>query len=366
MNMFFRYMLITASLMHSACAWQQTIVFPGEEWIINDPEDQGVDTVKFQEALDYLESHSLHNGNRELVVIRNGYMIHAGEHIDSVHNIWSCSKTFTSTVLGLLIEDGVVGLDDLAYIYEPLLKEKYSGVSFRHFTTMTSGYGAVGESRWGDADYADWSWTPYEPDTPYFAPGTAYAYWDEAQMMFGRVLTVVLQRTMHDFLSERVTGPIGMGPWRWLPEQTVYGLDVNNGCTDVYVNARQLARWGWLFLNEGNWDGRQLISKDWIKMATTVEVPATVPVADTDRKSTVGPGCYGFNWWVNGLKADGQMKLPGAPEGCYFALGYNHNMCIVIPAWSMVVVRMGEDGHPENRDLIYGKFLQMIGNSIIE
>jgi CubicO group peptidase (beta-lactamase class C family) len=366
MNILFKFMLITASIMLSTCAGQHTKVFPGEEWIINDPEDQGVDPIRFQEALDYLESHSLHNGNREVVIIRNGYLIYAGEQADSVHNIWSCSKTFTSTVLGLLIEDGIIQLDDLAYTYEPLLKEWYAGISFRHFTTMTSGYSAVGESRWGDADYADWSWTPYEPDTPYFSPGTAYAYWDEAQMMFGRVLTIVLQRTMHDFLSERVTEPIGMGPWQWLPEQTVDGLDINNGCTNVYVNARQLARWGWLFLNEGNWDGRQLISKDWIKMATTVQVPSTIPVADTDRKSSIGPGCYGFNWWVNGKKADGQMKLPGAPEGCYFAQGHNHNMCIVIPAWNMVIVRMGEDGHPENRDLIYGKFLKMIGNSIRE
>ncbi len=198
------------------------------------------------------------------------------------------------------------------------------------------------------------------------SPGTAYAYWDEAQMMFGRVLTRVLQQTMHDFLTERITEHIGMGPWRWLPEQTVDGIDINNGCTNVHVNARQLARWGWLFLNEGNWNGKQLISRDWIKMATTVQVPSTIPVADTDRKSTVGPGCYGFNWWVNGRKADGQMKLPGAPEGCYFASGHNNNKCIVIPEWNMVIVRMGEDGHPKNPDLVYGKFLQMMGNAIVD
>ncbi|MCK4854113.1 MAG: beta-lactamase family protein, partial [Bacteroidales bacterium] len=206
-------------MMLSACAQQPAKVFPGEEWTINNPEDQGVDPQRFQEALDYLESHSLHNGNRELVVIRNGYLIHAGDQADSVHNIYSCSKTFTSTVLGLLIDDGVIGLDDLAHTYEPLLKERYSGVSFRHFATMTSGYSGVGENRWERVDYADWSWTPYEPDEPYFSPGTAYAYWDEAQMMFGRVLTRVLQRTMHDFLTERVAEPIGMGTWHWLPEK---------------------------------------------------------------------------------------------------------------------------------------------------
>jgi len=365
-NILFKCLLILASTMLYACTRQPAIVFPLEEWKADSPEGQGVDPQRFQEALDYLGSNSLHNGNRELVVIKNGYLIHAGEQADSVHNIWSCSKTFTSTVLGLLIDDGVIGLDDRAHTYEPLLTEGYAGVSFRHFTTMTSGYSAVGESRWEDADNADWSWTPYEPDEPYFSPGTAYAYWDEAQMMFGRVLTRVLQRTMHDFLTERVTGPIGMGSWYWQPEKSVDGIDINNGCTNVHVNTLQLARWGWLFLNEGNWNGKQLISKDWIKMATTVQVPSSIPVGDTDRKITVGPGCYGFNWWVNGMKADGGMKLPGAPDGCYFASGHNNNKCIVIPDWNMVVVRMGEDGHPDNPDLVYGKFLQMIGNAIIE
>ena len=349
-----------------ACSPQPANVFPGQEWTLSNPKEQGMDPAKFQQALKYLESHSLHNGNRELVVIRNGYLVHAGKNADSVHNIWSCSKIFTSTALGLLIDDGVINLDDLAHEYEPLLKEQYADVSFRHFATMTSGYSASGESRWEDVDYADWSWTPYKPEEPYFPPGTAYAYWDEAQMMFGRVLTRVLQRTMHDFLTERITRPIGMGEWQWHPEKEVDGLQINNGCTNVHVNALQLARWGWLFLNEGNWNRQQLISREWVAMATSVQVPSTIPVADTDRKSTVGPGCYGFNWWVNSRMADGSLKLPGAPEGCYFASGHNNNKCIVIPGWNMVIVRMGEDGHPENRDQVYGRFLQLLGDALLK
>ena len=119
-----------------------------------------------------------------------------------------------------------------------------------------------------------------------------------------------------------------------------------------------------MFLNKGNWDGKQLISKEWIEMATSVQVPASIPVADTDRNDVVGPGCYGFNWWINGRKADGKMKLPGAPEGCYFASGHNNNKCIVIPQWNMVIVRMGEDGHPDDKDVVYGTFLKLIGEAI--
>jgi CubicO group peptidase (beta-lactamase class C family) len=171
---------------------------------------------------------------------------------------------------------------------------------------------------------------------------------------------------MQEFLQERVTDPIGMGEWNWYPEKDLGGIPINNGCTNVIVNAKQFARWGWLFLNMGNWDGNQLISKEWVKMATSVQVPSTLPMGETDRKETVGPGCYGFNWWINGRKANGEMKLPGAPEGCYFASGLNNNKCIVIPQWNMVVVRMGEDGHPDDKDVVYGTFLRMLGESIID
>lgn len=348
------------------CSRQSPVVFPGDEWQQRSPASQGINSEKFQLALDYLESHSLQNGNKELLIIRNGYMIYGGEQIDSVHNIWSCSKTFTSTVLGLLVDDSMVSLDDRAAEYEALLRDFYPNVTLRHFATMTSGYSAKGGSRWETVDYADWSWTVYEPEEPYFAPGTAFAYWDEAQMMFGRVLTNILQKPMQVFLQERITDRIGMGAWHWYSEKDLNGIPINNGCTNVFINAKQFARWGWLFLNKGNWNGEQLLSQKWIEQATSVQVPASIPVGNTDRADTIGPGCYGFNWWVNGQKADGSMKLPGAPRGCYFASGLNNNKCIVIPQWNMVVVRMGEDGHPPDKDRVYGTFLKMIGKAVVK
>jgi len=356
--------LIAVCLPLTAAARAGRNVFPGNQWEQRSPESQGVNPQRLQTALNYLEAQCLAHGIRQVVLVRNGTLIHAGPEADKRHNIWSCSKTFTSTVLGLLVDDGVVSLDDRAAQYEALLNEKYPTVTLRHFTTMTSGYSARGRSRWNPAQYADWSQTVYEPEDPCFAPGSAYAYWDEAQMMFGRVLTQILKKEMRVFLKERITDPIGMGDWSWGPEQELNGIPINNGCTSVHVTPKQLARWGWLFLNEGNWKGRQLISAEWVKMATGVQVPSSIPVADTDRKETVGPGCYGFNWWVNGKRADGTWKLPGAPPGCYFASGFNNNKCIVIPAWNMVVVRMGEDGHPPDKDRVYGTFLKMLGEAI--
>ena len=342
-----------------------SIVFPAGEWLASSPEQQNVSSAKMMEALNFLEASVNYNGIDEVMVIRNGYVIFEGSNTSRTHDVASASKTFTSTVLGLLIDDGTISLNDAAANHESLLSEKYPEVTFRHFTTMTSGYNAVGKNRWDGGLTEDWSLTPYDPDEPFFAPGTEYAYWDEAQMMFGRVLTKILNRTMESYLKEKIANHIGM-PFTWNTEGDLSGLAINNGCTGIRINAKSLARWGWLFLNEGNWAGEQLISKEWVNAATSVQVPSSVPVADTDRANLVGPGCYGYNWWVNGEKADGNFKLPGAPEGMYFASGANNNRCFVIPEWNMVIVRMGTDGNIDNADIVYGQFLEKMEEAILD
>lgn len=346
----------------SACTGRQPdMIFPAESWERDTPANQQIDSQKMLDALDYLKSKSFEDGNEEVMIIRNGRIIYEGDSILKRHNIWSCSKSFTSTVLGLVIEDDLVRLDDHVHQYESLLEEKYPKVTFRHFTTMTSGYNAVGSTRW-NGESEDWSWTPYDPGEPIFEPGTQYAYWDEAMMMKGRVLTRVLGKTMKDYFDEKVGNKIGFGEWKWHNEGEIEGIPINNGCTNVIINATQLARFGHLYLNKGKWKGKQVIPESWVDRATNVQVPVTIPVADTDRKSARGSGAYGFNWWING----GLSAMPDAPAKTYYASGLNHNVCFVIPEWNMVIVRMGVDGNPpEGKYVVWNKFLKRLGKAVV-
>ena len=82
------------------------MAFPKEHWQQRSPESLGVDARQLQTAVDYLERHAGGNGVHELLIIRDGYILHAGDQIDNVHGVWSCTKSFTSTVLGLAIDDG--------------------------------------------------------------------------------------------------------------------------------------------------------------------------------------------------------------------------------------------------------------------
>ena len=116
-------------------------VFPGAKWQVVEPASQGVNAVKLETAIEYLKAHSGRDGVRRLVIVRNGYVIWQGDQTDRVHGIWSCIKSFTSTCLGLLIDDGKCTLDTLAKDYLPAMTETYPKVTLCHFATMTSGYG---------------------------------------------------------------------------------------------------------------------------------------------------------------------------------------------------------------------------------
>lgn len=361
---FHPFLLLPLLLLLSCSSEPQQRPRSGDEEL-NNPEAVLVDEEGLQKALEFLRSKSFADGIEEVVILKDGKLIYEGDSTRKAHNIYSCSKAFTSTILGLLIQDGVVQLDEVCANYEPVLLEQYSTVTFRHFATMTSGYSAVGRSRWNDEN-SDWSWTPYDPDVPHFAPGTHYEYWDEAQMMYGRVLTNILERPLKDFLTERITDPIGLGEWSWGTEQeTAKGIPINNGCTGVKVNAQQLARIGQLYLNVGNWKGQQLLDSTWCKMALQNQVPAEIPVFPGDRASARGSGSYGFNWWVN--SPDGLSRMPDVPLDVAYMSGLNHNVCALIPSWNMVVVRMGDDKNPpEGKYVVWNDFLKLLGEALRE
>ncbi len=335
--------------------------FPAENWQKTSLASSGLDPVKLNDALAYLKSKSAQDGNSQVLIIKDGKIVFEGDSTLKSHTIYSCSKAFTSTVLGLLIDENRVKLDDYAYLYEPSLKEHYPKLTLRHFASMTSGYSADGESRW-NKENSDWSLTPFTPEKPHFEPGTQFEYWDEAQMMFGKVLSNILKTSMKTYISEKLTDPIGMGKWQWETEPNGEGQNINNGCTGVQVNAHQLARFGLLFLHKGQWNGKQVISKKWCEMATSMQVDTNIPLFDGERKSMQGSGSYGFNWWVN--STNGLSNMPDAPLKTAYLSGLNHNVCCIIPEWNMVIVRLGTDKNPkEPKHIVWNQFIKMIGSA---
>jgi CubicO group peptidase (beta-lactamase class C family) len=341
-------------------------VFPAEQWEEAPPASQGVDADKLNAACELLGLTVGNDGTHELVIIRNGRMIWHGDNINKRHGVWSATKSFTSTVLGLLIEDGKCTLETPVADVLPALKATYPDVTLRHLTTMTSGYRAEGDTTTGSYKHGP-SGKPFLPSPmPLFTPpGSQYAYWDSAMNVLGLALTKIAGEPMEVLFRHRIAEPIGMKEWDWGDYSTVDGVVVNggsgNGNKHMFISAREMARFGLLFLNRGNWNGRQLISPKWIEEATRVQVPATTPWAQPESQID-GRGVYGFNWWSNGIKPDGTRKFPSAPPGLFWAWGHNNNMCLVIPEWNMVIVRLGLDG--KAKDEVWDGFLGGVAEAV--
>lgn len=335
---------------------QGKMAFPGKEWEESTPSAQGMDEEGLEEALFHLARHCGEDGIAEIAVVRNGRLIRKGEGSGFSHNVWSCTKSFTGAVLGLLIDQGRCDLDSPAAEFLPCLSPDYSTATLRHFATMTSGYDGGG----------DQSPTPFEPTRPLSAPGAEFRYWDSAMNQFAHLLTRVAGEPIEDLFQRCIADPIGIDPadWMWGDFGDVDGLRINGGAGNrkkgIHISALDLARFGHLFLNRGLWEDRQLLSSSWTEQATKPQVSPAIPSAG--GKSEGGPGSYGFTWWTNGVRTDGTRRWPDAPPGTYAAVGFNNNRCFVVPEWNLILVRLGRDGNIDER--VYSVFFKLLGETL--
>ena len=143
------------------------------------------------------------------------------------------------------------------------------------------------------------------------------------------------------------------------------GLPVNWGCGNVRVNAKQLARLGHPYLNQGQWNGRQLISRKFIAQATRNQVPTSIGLI-MDSRQVEGRGIYGYHWWTKGTSPTKGENLPDAPDGTFYRSGAGHNMLLVVPRWNMVIVRLGNDGSSLKQMGTWNAVFRRIGASFIQ
>ena len=270
------------------------------------PESQGVDSaavLKWVEAAPALDSvHSF-------VLVRHGKVIAQGAwapyDLDRPHQLYSHSKSFTSTAIGFLVDDGLLDLDELVCEIFP---EKFPSdadlkmkmLRVRDLLTMNTGC--------TDIDYP--LRRPEEPDwvKSFFAtpigvnPGTRYRYDSCATHMLAAIVEKKTGKKTMDFLDERLFRPLGFG--------TIYShtspTGVACGGWGMYARTPDLAKFGQLYLQEGLWNGERILSRDWVRLATAKHTmsgfpPARSPITDW----TSG---YGFQFWRcrhNAYRADG-------------------------------------------------------------
>ncbi len=311
-------------------------VFPGEEWHTATPESQGIDSKKLEEAINYLREGTGEDGVSQVVVVKNGYVIWQGDDINNKHVIWSCSKSFLSTCFGLLWSDGKCTPDTLAKDYFPEMSKYYPTVILKDLGTFTSGYNNVPGN-------------VLEPAEPMYQPGDAFHYSRQSDVL-AYILTNIANESLHDIFKRRIADKIGikdeeMGWFVFATNQNDVAVNGGSGApgTSVSITASAMARFGWLYANNGVWKEERLINQEYIDYASKPQVPAKVAMYDKKAWYADLPGRYGLNWWTNGQNLKKDWLWPDAPKNTFAAQGNKNNICFIVRDWDMVIVRMGLD-----------------------
>lgn len=311
----------------------------------------GMDTTTLD--LMYERQQIFHAGDSwSIVVIRHGHLVREFHTFNvlfpSRFDIWSCTKSFTSTAWGMLFEDsrnallpgGVqVELDSKAYDFipqgYPLSDSRKRDVTFRHLLSMTSGIGGEREGIVGIPTATGTG--PFEHslglannrygrsvESLVAAPGSRWDYSDPAMAHLGLAFVNITGREMSDYLHERVFDPIGIEELTWDVQGGSGALGPHtNAHTGIHLSARELARFGYLMLHSGRWRDARVVPADWIDTAT--------------QQSQELNSNYGFLWWVNSHGT----QWPSIPRDAFAAIGYRSNRCYVVPSLDLVVARVG-------------------------
>jgi CubicO group peptidase (beta-lactamase class C family) len=300
--------------------------WPGASWRASTPESQGVDSG----ALLELFAHVADNGIRlhHLSIIRNGYLILNADFYpyqqDSPHDIVSGTKSVTSTLIGIAHREGLLGLDAPVRSFFPAVAHpadpRQGEMTVRHLLTMTSGLcdGFDDNARQLEAMRRSAAGAEILLQEPLRSePGTAFAYCDGASQLLSAILTQVTGMPGREYAQDRLYGPLSIGNVIWPRDPR----GDNSGWGDSFIRPLDLARIGYLYLRKGMWNGKRILSEDWVGQATSGHI------------ATAGGERYGYQWWV-------------PQDGIYEARGRGGQRLIVWPEQDLVIVMLGAGFDP--------------------
>jgi len=334
----------------------------GKTWESKQPREQGLDAAKLAAAVAFAEANE-YSGSKDLrlaiyegfsrepyhkiagptkkrggpagMIIKNGYVVAEWGEVDRVDMTFSVTKSYLSTTAGLAMDDGLIAdvTDHVVdYVWDGTFDgEHNSKITWEHLLNQSSDwYGYLyGMPDWGDrppreGGVDDWR------NRELKEPGTSFKYNDVRVNVLAYSLLQVWRKPLPQVLKERIMDPIGASTtWRWYGYDTSW-IDVDGSKVQsvsggghsgggMFISARDHARFGLLFLREGNWNGEQLISKEWINAL---------------QKSSAPNASYGYMWWLN----RGNRTWDGVSDTVYYAAGFGGNYIVVDKDNDLIIV----------------------------
>lgn len=288
-------------------------------------DQHGIDEARLAEA--YTSAQRSHTIN-SLLVERHGVLVAEGYFrgyvADSLNRVWSVTKSFTSALIGIAIDEGYIEsvdqtlADYLGSVVDELDPEK-GAITIRHLLTMSSGLPWIEEGE--DSEYTDWVSAPdqveYILEKPLvYEPGTQFDYSDGSAHLVSVVLSEATGTTALDFARQHLFEPLGFGPTEWWVDNRGY----NFGGVGLGIRSRDMIRFGRLYLDGGAFGTSQIIPSEWVGASTQTQISPNLSNPDAWR--------YGYFWWLGDC----------GTHDCFWASGYAGQLIVVVPGLELVVV----------------------------
>lgn len=291
------------------------------------------------------------------MILKNGKVVAQWGDTKRVDMTFSVTKSFLSTMAGLAIDQQLIAnVDDRVeqYVWDGTFGGAHnSGITWRHLLQQNSAWQGT---LWGGKDWADRPPSTGDIDDWQYAapktPGTVMEYNDVRVNVLAYSLLNVWRKPLPQVMKEHLMDKIGASTtWRWEGYKDAWveidGLKMKSvtggghSGAGIFISAQDMARFGLLFLNDGEWREEQIISKEWIKEATT---PSTPNIN------------YGFMWWLN--RKEGSRHWKGVDEDIFYAAGFGGNFIIVDKKQDLVIVTRWLE--PKK----VGEFMQLVAKAL--
>ncbi len=297
------------------------------------PEKLRLDSTKLAEA----EAFSKTINTAAVVIVVDGKIAYEWGDVNEKFNTHSIRKSFLSALYGRYIREGVIDMDmtlaEMGIDDEPPLTDEEKEATVRDCLKARSGV-------YHPALYESQSMKDRKPPRHTMKAGTHWYYNNWDFNVLGTIFEKYTGKKIFEALEEEIAKPIGMEDFTAADGTYITGQDSIHPAYPFRITARDMARFGLLMLNEGRWDGQQVVPADWVRESTSYHSDATLYGCDG----------YGYMWWV----AQPNNKYPhlpdvDLPESTYSARGAGGHYIMVIPAYDMVVVHRVNTDMKDNK-----------------
>jgi CubicO group peptidase (beta-lactamase class C family) len=334
---------------------------PGQDWEVSTPAEQGLDPMVVAELYCNAEKLKTLYG---LVVIKNGYLIAEGyfngSSVEQKIRTQSATKSFTSALVGIALDQGhLTSLDQKLVDFFPEIADQVTDprknlITIRDLLQMRAGY------PWEESHPALWDgllsghYVSLIEGFPLIAdPGTEFHYSNLTSNWLGIIVDRASGMNLKSYAEENLFLPMGIEAGEWGQDAEGH----NNGCGDLHLRARDMARFGQLFLDDGVYKGNRIISADWVhqSLKTYSEDAADYRVGRNFKD--IG---YGYQWW-SARSGDYNYNLAWGHGGQLIVLVDELEMVLVVAADPFYLVHTGESWKNEKANVnLIGTFIRSI------